>query len=124
MNKKLSLIIFFTIVALTFSSLALAVEEIPVIGKATIKKGTVLPVIMVTMMGGRTVGIVKAFKGHELYILKKLPAKAGVHRGSYMLDGEGFAHDCPTHGEEVIGPSIILLPIELVETGEVTIELF
>jgi hypothetical protein len=121
MKTRLSLIVLLTIIALTFSSLALAVETgIPVIGKATINKGTVL---MIDMMSGG-VGTVKAIEDQELYILSKVPAKPGAHLGGYLLDGDGFAHNCPVHGKEVMGPSIIILPAETINDGNATVQLF
>ena len=129
MNKKASIkiaIVCLVIAALACPGLVFAADKgITVIGKATVKKGTVLSVLVSGRNSGAPLfGTAKAFEDQELYIVNKFSAKPGVHLGGYTLDGEGFAHDCPTHGEEVIGPSIILLPIELVETGEVTIELF
>jgi len=120
MKTRLSLIVLLTIIALTFSGLALAVTGIPVIGKATINKGTVL---MIDMMNGST-GMVKAIEDQELYILAKTPSKPGVHGGGYLLDGDGFAHDCPVHGKEVMGPSIIILPAEDIDAGRATVKLF
>ena len=123
MKTKLSLIVLLTIIALTFSSMSFARDTgIPVLGKATVKNGVILPMID---SSEAAFGSVKSFGDQEAYILKVLPAKPGVHRGGYMLDGENFKHSCPIHGEEVMtGPSIIVLPIEFVEDGDVTIELF
>lgn len=121
MKTRLSLIVLLTIIALTFSSPALAARSgLPVLGKATIKKGTVL---MIEMLAGG-VGTVKAIEDQELYILSKVPAKPGVHLGGYLLDGEGFAHNCPAHGKETMPASIIVLPTEVINDGNATVQLF
>lgn len=125
MKRKLSLIVLLTIVALTLSSLALAINHgLPVIGKATIKDGASFPIVEINKTGSTSLGVIVAAGDQDLYILNKFAPEAGKHRGGYLLDGEGFVHNCPVHGEEKMGASLIILPIEFVEQGKATIQLF
>ena len=127
MNKKLSFkiaIVCFVIVALACPGLVFAADEIKVIGKAAIKKGAVLEIIVMVSPTKPMVGTVVAFEDQVLYVMDKIEPDAGSHRGGYMLDGQGFVHDCRTHGREVMGLSIIVLPIEVIEAGKATVKLF
>jgi len=119
--KKLS-IITFLIITLVLSSACFAASSTKVIGIATVKKGVILPIVLY-LPTGPTNGLVQAFKDQELYIEAKLPAD-GEHRGGYILIGSGFEHDCPVHGKEVMGDSMVVVPIEEVESGNVSIKLF
>ena len=119
MNKLISMIILLCVLVGSVSA-----TELPVIGKATIKKGAELPIIVMVTPTRPMPGMVKAFEDQVAYVLEKTEADPGVHRGGYILDGQGFVHDCPTHGRELMGISVIILPIELVEDGSVEIELF
>lgn len=121
--KKLS-IVMFLIITLALPSVCLAASSTQIIGVATVKKGTQLAIIAF-LSRGPTVGSVIAFEDQKFYIKSKIKAdeKKG-HRGGYMLIGDGFVHDCPAHGKEVMGECLIILPIEAVEDGVVSIKLF
>lgn len=97
---------------------------LPIIGKATIKKGTTLPIVVMVTPTQPVNGEVTAFEDQVVYINAKIDTKPGLHRGGYILDGEGFIHDCSTHGRERIGLSLIILPQSVVLSGVVKIELF
>jgi hypothetical protein len=122
MKKLISMITLLCV--LSFVGVGFAVE-LPIIGKATIKKGVMLPIVIQVTPAEIKVGSAAAFKDQTMYITHKMKADPdGSHRGGYMLDGQGFMHDCPVHGKEIMGPSMIVLPIEEVENGNVTVELF
>lgn len=93
-----------------------------VIGKAHIKKGQ--------EFGGsdeyHRPAIFVAFKDQSLYILMFMPGNSHKgHNGGYVLDAYGFSHDCPEHGEEIMSDgNIIGLPIEMVLSGAVKVEIF
>jgi hypothetical protein len=116
----------FTSVVILLCVLAVSVSamELPVIGKATIKKGTALPMILMVTPTRPVPGMAIAFEDQVVYITAKMEAEPGQHRGGYVIDGQGFSHDCPAHGKEVMGMAMIVLPIEEIESGNVTIELF
>lgn len=99
-----------------------------VIGKATITKGTLLNGVIGNPPNITTFNF-NAFKDQTLYIIEKVEPIPDKHPGGYVLDGSGFSHDCPFHGEEIIGTeegSIVMigLPMRLVADGTVKIELF
>ncbi len=99
-----------------------------VIGKATITKGTKLDGVIGYPPNITTFNFI-AFKDQTLYITEQVEPIPDKHPGGYVLDGSGFSHDCPFHGEEIIGTkegSIVMigLPMRLVADGTVKIELF
>jgi hypothetical protein len=111
MKFRTSLIM--AIVALSVLSFGISqtlASEMPVIGKAHVKKGTML--VMLVMMGpGMMPMTVEAFEDQTLYIIEKVPAD-DEQSGGYIADGEGFVHNCPTHGREVLSglPTMVMLP--------------
>jgi len=129
MRKLKSIIVVLCVLSLvaTFyvTETECAAKSIKVIGKATIKKGTILPALLI--IENRTApvfGEMRSFEDQAVYIVEILPPNPGVHRGGYIADSEGFAHDCRTHGKEVMGESKIIIPTEEVEKGNATIKIF
>jgi len=121
MKKLISMITLLCVLSFVGTGFAI---ELPIIGKATIKKGVALPIIVMESATDVSVGEAVSFEDQVLYILNVMEPLPGQHRGGYNLDAQGFMHDCPVHGKEIIGPSIIALPIEEVENGNVAIKLF
>ena len=97
-----------------------------IIGKAKVKKGSVLMGLVMTPRGLLPI-VVEAFEDQEIYIFDKIPATEG-NRGGYSADGEGFVHNCPEHGREVMSgaPIMIVIPLEQTEKADsgVTVLLF
>ena len=120
MKKLMSMVIVLFFVWINIG----AAMELPVIGKAAIKKGTELPIVVMTGPTDVIVGDVTAFEDQVVYLTAAVLPVEGEHRGGYTADGEGFVHDCKIHGREVMGISILIISIEQVESGEITIELF
>lgn len=131
MNKKLSskLALLFA-VAMVISLLSLpgwvyaGDSDMKVIGRAIISKGAILPAVIMLSLERYVRAEVKSFEDQVIYILDKRDGPGLGGKGAYMLDGDGFAHDCPEHGRELIGPGIIILPYESVVPGTASIELF
>jgi hypothetical protein len=122
--KKYLFTFLIIVVALALASTSFAASTTKIIGIATVKKGVILPVVL-HLPTGPVAGTVQAFKDQELYIEMKLPADVdGAHRGGYILIGSGFIHDCPIHGAEPMDETTVLVPMEEVENGNVTIKLF
>jgi hypothetical protein len=97
-----------------------AADSKPVIGKAFVKKGTELGGVVFMNVNGAWMPaefIFKAVKDQILYVTKKVPPLADTHNGGYILIGDGFAHDCPHHGEEIMEKATIGLPTEQVGDG-------
>jgi hypothetical protein len=83
-----------------------------VIGKAHIKKGTDVAVF-IPVPGQEGVYMPfngTAFKDQTFYILEKIKANDGSI--AYKIDGHGFSHDCPAHGEEIFNVDLIIIVIE------------
>jgi len=124
--KKLS-IVMFLIITLVLSSVCLAASTTKVIGVATVKKGTILPIMMI-LPAGPAMGELSAFEDQEVYIATEIPAAPDgkrKHRGGYTLVSAGFVNNCEIHGREVLDDfGTILLPIEEIEAGNVSIKLF
>lgn len=95
-----------------------------VIGKAHVTKGTELGGVLI--FNQQAIPFVFcAAEDQDVYILEVSPPLEGVHRGGYVLEGEGFIHMCPEHGREIMPElSTIGLPIEMIEQGIVSITLF
>ena len=122
--KKLS-IVMFLVITLVLSSACLAAGTTKVIGVATVKKGTQLPIMMMLPQGG-AMGELKSFEDQEVYIQELIePADDGSHNGGFVLMTSGFVNNCEIHGREVLDDiGIILLPVEEVEAGNVSVKLF
>jgi len=99
------------------------VQDTKVIGKAIIKAGVRLDGVVMVMPGQMTEFRFKSFKEQTAYILDKVAAE-GTTPGGYILEGDGLAHDCPIHGEEPMGTSMLVVTQPRVDSGEVTIQLF
>jgi len=94
-----------------------------VIGKVHIKKGTEVAVFIPVGNQGHMPFIGTAFKDQSFYILDKV---ADGDDFVYKVDGQGFSHDCSTHGEEVFNiPNVFIVILESDIDGEsVKVEIF
>lgn len=122
MRKKLLFLGIAMCVASFIAGVAVssAADSQAVIGKAFVKKGTELGGVVFKNVNGAQISgefVFKAVKDQTLYITKKVPPLDGVHNGGYILIGDGFAHDCPHHGEEIMEKATIGLPTEQVGDG-------
>jgi len=123
-TKLTSAVVVLCVLSFVASVCVFAAEGTKVLGKATITKGTTLPgMSMINDTQGLGFTFV-AFEDQELYIIDKVAADPGIHKGGYILQADGFQHACPTHGLETINMGKIVLPIELVEDGTITIILY
>lgn len=94
-----------------------------VLGKATIKQGTTLAGVLMLAPNQVTGFQFTAFKEQTMYIVEVVKPE-GKQQGGYVLDGSGFSHFCPVHGEEVMESGMIAVPQSKVDAGDVIIELF
>lgn len=133
-------VIIFTIMSLLFVGLAFARpvvapptipspfiqpgEATPVIGKATIKKGTVLVGAAVNRNGTYGMFEYYAYEDQIVYIMKEVPAENREIAGGYILDGDGFITLCPVHGREEMAGGVIMLPYKQVKEDGIIIEMF
>jgi len=97
--------------------------EQKVIGKATIKAGTVLPGAISVMPGQMSTFTYISFKDQDMYIIDKIEPKDD-NPGGYVIDITGFSHRCPAHGEEVIDNGMAGVMQPKIDDGSVIITLF
>ena len=108
------------VVSMLVSSIALAQDA--VIGKVYLKAGA--EVFVLTPAGGGTYIPFSgtAFEDQEFYILELIENDKGK---GYKVDGNGFVHNCPTHGKETFNENILILVLEQQVDGiNIRVELF
>jgi hypothetical protein len=123
-SQKIGLLIAVALITLSLILPNLsAASEVKVVGKVHLKKGAEV-LTLVPAGGNQYVPFQgKSFKAQTFYILEVTTHNKIT---GYKIDGQGFSHDCPAHGEEIFSDVGLLLIIfdEQVDNDLITIELF
>jgi len=123
-------IICFAVAALAFGILMqIANASVPqrVIGKITIPKGAVM-IGLVIVEGEPIVVELVSFDDQIVYVTERLEASVAedgsILDAGYMLNMDGFRHDCRSHGLEIIPEVISVISDSRIESEGFKLELF
>lgn len=123
-------IVCFTVAALAIGGMiqiANAAEPQKVIGKITIPVGT--KIIGLALVNNRPIPfVVISFDDQDLYVLARVEATTDAAgnpvEAGYIVSLDGFRHNCPEHGLEIIEDAITAISDSRIKRDKLKLELF